>query len=529
MKEILTISVGSNVAQTKSVKESKTTLESEGSSSKDFLSLMVSQLKSNSKVTSTDTKNLQENILQNEEESSELTNLDAPKKSLDEHLLTEVLEVISLLKNETPKTSFPKYSTKIEQLLSDETTLKEFKEVKNIADLMSLSKKYDLGLEKLSIKKVDFESIKNEFPTLDKKAFFEVPKESENEVKNTFLDTTPKKTEIKSSEIPFNAIEKPVKNTQKEQSIFEKIITKEIKEEKTTKESLHVKEEKIEIKQKIEKDTEIKTVEKEIKTVQNTKEVPKEVSTIIKEVKEKKEEKISQTKVATPQDDTQEAALKETPKTTRTNEVKIEPAVERKGLNESILQNIKNEKSEQQKPLASQPTLSSENTNTKTTENENGELKTESVNTLKNDVKVNSKQDFSSKSTNNQPRETFSTFADDLREKIEQYKPPIMKVQMALNPKALGEVDVTIINRGNNLHVSITSNTNTMTLFTQNQAEFKNSLVNMGFTNLEMNFSDQRQSNNEQGKNSSSTNKEFFEELEEETSTSIELIVPQYV
>ena len=197
MKEILTISVGSNVAQTKSVKESKTTLESEGSSSKDFLSLMVSQLKSNSKVTSTDTKNLQENILQNEEESSELTNLDAPKKSLDEHLLTEVLEVISLLKNETPKTSFPKYSTKIEQLLSDETALKEFKEVKNIADLMSLSKKYDLGLEKLSIKKVDFEAIKNEFPTLDKKAFFEVPKESENEVKNTFLDTTPKKTEIK--------------------------------------------------------------------------------------------------------------------------------------------------------------------------------------------------------------------------------------------------------------------------------------------------------------------------------------------
>lgn len=104
-----------------------------------------------------------------------------------------------------------------------------------------------------------------------------------------------------------------------------------------------------------------------------------------------------------------------------------------------------------------------------------------------------------------------------------------MKVQMALNPKALGEVDVTIINRGNNLHVSITSNTNTMTLFTQNQAEFKNSLVNMGFTNLEMNFSDQRQSNNEQSKNSSSANKDFFEELEEETSTSIELIVPQYV
>jgi len=70
-----------------------------------------------------------------------------------------------------------------------------------------------------------------------------------------------------------------------------------------------------------------------------------------------------------------------------------------------------------------------------------------------------------------------------------------------------------------------------MSVFTQNQAEFKNSLVNMGFTNLEMNFSDQRESKEQQNNDKSAkTYSENFEEekLEEET-TSIELLVPQYV
>ncbi|WXG61190.1 hypothetical protein VB002_07240 [Campylobacter concisus] len=39
-----------------------------------------------------------------------------------------------------------------------------------------------------------------------------------------------------------------------------------------------------------------------------------------------------------------------------------------------------------------------------------------------------------------------------------------------------------------------------MNLFLQNQAEFKNSLVNMGFTELEMNFSDQNQRQEKENK-----------------------------
>lgn len=71
---------------------------------------------------------------------------------------------------------------------------------------------------------------------------------------------------------------------------------------------------------------------------------------------------------------------------------------------------------------------------------------------------------------------------------MEQYKAPITKLSITLNPHNLGEVEVTLVQRGNNLHINFNSNTNAMNLFIQNQAEFKNSLVNMGFTGLEMNL-----------------------------------------
>ena len=108
-----------------------------------------------------------------------------------------------------------------------------------------------------------------------------------------------------------------------------------------------------------------------------------------------------------------------------------------------------------------------------------------------------------------------------------------MKVELSLFPKSLGEVDVTLLTRGNNLHVNITSTTSTMTLFTQNQAEFKNALINMGFHNLEMNFSDQRGQEQGQKHNQKNTPTGFFDELSEEnlaeTVTTIELVVPRYV
>lgn len=129
------------------------------------------------------------------------------------------------------------------------------------------------------------------------------------------------------------------------------------------------------------------------------------------------------------------------------------------------------------------------------------------------------------------PKETLQHFSQDLKEAVDQYKAPITKLSITLNPNNLGEVEVTLIQRGNNLHINFNSNTNAMNLFIQNQVEFKNSLVNMGFTGLEMNFSDQgkREQNQNQGKNRSGYGfKDALDGNNENEKVNLELVLAKY-
>ncbi|EGP0124703.1 flagellar hook-length control protein FliK [Campylobacter coli] len=129
------------------------------------------------------------------------------------------------------------------------------------------------------------------------------------------------------------------------------------------------------------------------------------------------------------------------------------------------------------------------------------------------------------------PKETLQHFSQDLKAAMEQYKAPITKLSITLNPHNLGEVEVTLVQRGNNLHINFNSNTNAMNLFIQNQAEFKNSLVNMGFTGLEMNFSDQgkREQNQNQGKNRSGYGfKDALDGKNESEKVNLELVLAKY-
>ncbi|MDL0110234.1 flagellar hook-length control protein FliK [Campylobacter felis] len=126
------------------------------------------------------------------------------------------------------------------------------------------------------------------------------------------------------------------------------------------------------------------------------------------------------------------------------------------------------------------------------------------------------------------PKETLQYFSKDLKEAMEQYKAPVTKLSITLNPSNLGEVEVTLVQRGANLHINFNSNHNAMNLFLQHQAEFKNSLVNMGFTGLEMNFSDQGKKEQQQEKKAKS---HYYEEnFEEENSPKInlELVLAKY-
>ncbi|EAL3906984.1 flagellar hook-length control protein FliK [Campylobacter upsaliensis] len=126
------------------------------------------------------------------------------------------------------------------------------------------------------------------------------------------------------------------------------------------------------------------------------------------------------------------------------------------------------------------------------------------------------------------PKETLQYFSKDLKEAMEQHKAPITKLSITLNPSNLGEVEVTLVQRGANLHINFNSNHNAMNLFLQHQAEFKNSLVNMGFTGLEMNFSDQGKREQQQEKKAKS---HYYEENFEEESgpkINLELVLAKY-
>ena len=126
-------------------------------------------------------------------------------------------------------------------------------------------------------------------------------------------------------------------------------------------------------------------------------------------------------------------------------------------------------------------------------------------------------------------KETLQHFSQDLKEALTQYKAPVTKLSITLNPSNLGEVEVTLMQRGSNLHINFNSNTTAMNIFIQNQAEFKNSLVNMGFTGLEMNFSDQNKKEQNQSKNRSGYGfEDVLEGKSEGEKVNLELVLARY-
>lgn len=89
-----------------------------------------------------------------------------------------------------------------------------------------------------------------------------------------------------------------------------------------------------------------------------------------------------------------------------------------------------------------------------------------------------------------QSKETLSHFTQRIREEIANYKPPFTKLSMDLNPQELGKLEVTITKKGKDLQIQINANNqNALQAFIQNQSEFKATLANAGFGNIELNFS----------------------------------------
>lgn len=433
------------------------------SKSNKFLNLILQHLNAKKEV---DVKPLE--FTKNIEKSptKELLKSDTPLLNSKESFnssFNQLVQILEILNDKGDKKfKLPKLDGKLQEVLNKESVLKEFKSAKTLNDLIKLGKKYSLGLEKIQITKKEFEKLESRFTNLKESGFFKKETISSEELLLKKHENIEKQKVVQKNGSAANLLKD--NSSKQSSSILEKIM-KEVDLKKS------------EVSKNVKKD-EVLNEPKNIKNTQNVE---------LKNVK---------------------------------HEVRVETKAEPKMTqvaDEGTKTNQRNVQIQKDNSLENLTKLS----NSSSGEFEDSESKSEEKSGDLISNRQNVKSDNQPKNT--QLRQTFSSFAQNLKEQVENYKPPMMKIQMALNPKNLGEVDVTLINRGNNLHINFTSSPQTLNLFIQNQAEFKNSLVNMGFTNLEMNFSQNGEKNRQEFANS-----ENYEAYDEEEENLIEIVLPNY-
>ncbi len=119
---------------------------------------------------------------------------------------------------------------------------------------------------------------------------------------------------------------------------------------------------------------------------------------------------------------------------------------------------------------------------------ENKEKTKESSNSAQNAQNAQS-SDKTSENKSVTPKETIKHFTQQLKQEIQEYKPPMSRISMDLFPKELGKVEVIIQKVGKNLKVSVISHNNSLQTFLDNQQDLKNSLNALGFEGVDLSFS----------------------------------------
>lgn len=491
----------------------------------------------------------------------------------------QILSLLDKLKTDTADVKLANLSTQLSSLIKTEANFNALKGASNLSELLDIAK--DLGLNVKNIKVDRLLDLKATFPNLDKADFFKgavnnvfkeiinnkisnVSKNLNHNLQNTTHTTSTHSTQKTNSKDSGSLLSQTLKN-------LDSILS--------SKESKHEKKDKV--KSKIEEDAaDAKNTLKNIKNDEFAKNLTEELNikdkknqdNLNKENKDlnkdfNKELNKNQEKNNLNQENIQDQnknlknndqnlnldknlnkeIVKDTQKlvsnlTQKDFNLNKEPKNNNKE-NKDIKQNFFDQKLNFENLNKTQVVQNKENNanfNNNTTNKETftqEQTKTHSENVDKNSLdELNSLVKDLNKVTQNNarnitPKETLQYFSQDLKEAVDQYKAPITKLSITLNPNNLGEVEVTLIQRGNNLHINFNSNANAMNLFIQNQAEFKNSLVNMGFTGLEMNFSDQgkREQNQNQGKNRSGYGfKDALDGKNESEKVNLELVLAKY-
>ncbi|EAI1019101.1 flagellar hook-length control protein FliK [Campylobacter coli] len=474
----------------------------------------------------------------------------------------QILSLLDKLKADTADIKLANLSTQLSQLVKTEANFNALKGASNLSELLDIAK--DLGLNVKNIKVDRLLDLKATFPNLDKADFFKgavnnvfkeiinnkisnVSKNLNHNLQNTTHTTSTHSTQKTNSKDSGSLLSQTLKN-------LDSILS--------SKESKHEKKDKV--KSKIKEDAaDAKNTLKNIKNDEFAKNLTEELNIKDKENKDlnkdfnkelNKNQGDMQGQNKNLKNNNQNLNLdknlnKEIVKDTQNlvsnltqKDFNLNKEPKNNKENKDIKQNFFDQKLNFENLNKTQVVQNKEN-NANFNNNTNKETftqeqtKTHSENIDKNSLdELNSLVKDLNKVTQNNarnitPKETLQYFSQDLKEAVDQYKAPITKLSINLNPNNLGEVEVTLIQRGNNLHINFNSNTNAMNLFIQNQAEFKNSLVNMGFTGLEMNFSDQgkREQNQNQGKNRSGYGfKDALDGKNESEKVNLELVLAKY-
>ena len=483
------------------------------------------------------------------------------QEAINDEGFMQVLSVLEgIFGGEAP--NIAKISSSLEKLISIEENLAQLKDVKDLKDLLKIAEKLKLGLEKLSITSEALGALKSKFPALDKANFFKPIDISLNQAALSAKNAKPAQPVVLASLLGKTApksitqvlkeaeLEAPkTPKTAPKESGLKGLLNGDDIKTKAPKQSANEIVENIKAEPKTEPKAEPKPAEPKVSQ--------KSAATDLKDLLKNSEKSTKEPKIA--------AMLNESKKEQKI-EPKIAPSplpsapkVAKSEVDELKAFDIQNYLNSISKKAASaiettapsgantladmQSEPSGAGTLADMQSEPSGESRPSFGDAIENRLSDNNFKDMITALkmqdkiiSRDIQQNSVRTFAAQMVEKISEFKPPVTRVNLQLHPAELGEVNITMIARANNLHVNVTSANATMALFLQNQAEFKANLVNMGFSDIQMSFSDHKEGSNAQH-NSNKAKKSYesdedgvmINEFEGSGESTLEIILPRYI
>lgn len=438
------------------------------------------------------------------------------QEAINDEGFMQVLSVLEgIFGGEAP--NIAKISSSLEKLISIEENLAQLKDVKDLKDLLKIAEKLKLGLEKLSITNEALGALKSKFPALDKANFFKPIDISLNQAALSAKNAKPAQPVLLASLLGKTA-PKSITQVLKEAELEAVKTPKTAPKESGLKGLLNGDD----IKTKAPKQSANEIVEK----VQNKVE-QKSAATDLKDFLKISEKSTKEPKIAP-------SPLPSAPKVAKS---------EVDELKAFDIQNYLNSISKKAASAIETTAPSGAGTLADMQSEPSNESRPSFGDAIENRLSDNNFKDMITALkmqdkiiSRDIQQNSVRSFAAQMVEKISEFKPPVTRVNLQLHPAELGEVNITMIARANNLHVNVTSANATMALFLQNQAEFKANLVNMGFSDIQMSFSDHKEGSNAQ-QNASKAKKSYesdedgvmINEFEGSGESTLEIVLPRYI